>query len=240
MRLLRASLLVVLVSACADDQEDTSTTTQPSAEDYAHVAASIAATVAHDGGEIAAMRQAVALAHDRDEAGFVRTADGAYVGAMSGLSYRYDIACADAGGEGLAPCDRTSNHANVTATWTGTSQLADQNVTLDHDATWQLTRMTGAIAHIDGIGHVDYQTQTFGTLYSYGYDASYHVVVNDVRAIEGAIQFTITGTHAGKGNAQYTMTGEVTFLPDDTGTLVLDDSHHYALQLATGEVTPQS
>lgn len=232
-------LFVVLASSCAADDKPT-TTTQPSTEDYDLVAASLAATVAHDGGEIAAMRQAVALAHDRDQAGFVRTSDGAYVGAMSGLSYRYNIACADAGGEGLAPCDRSSNDASVTATWTGTSELAGSNLTLDHDANWRLSRMSASIAHVDGIGHVDYDTQTFGSLYSYSYDASYHVVVDDVRAIEGSIDFTITGQHAGKGTAAYTITGRVTFSPDDTGTLVLDDSHHYTLALATGEVTPQS
>lgn len=237
MRLFRSCLIVVLATSCAAD-DDTPTTTQPSAEDYDHVAASIAATVAHDGGEVAAMRQAVALAHDRDEAGFVRTSDGAYVGAMSGLSYRYDIACA--GGARVAPCNPSTRGANVLATWTGTSELAGSNLTLDHDANWQLSRMTGAIAHIDGVGHVDYQTQTFGALYSYSYDASYHVVVDDVRAIDGAIDFTITGTHAGKGDATYTMTGRVTFAPDDTGTLVLDSSHHYTLALATGAVTPQS
>ena len=237
MRTLSAALLALL-AACATD-DTTTQTTQPSAEDYNHVASSIAATVSHDGGEVAAMREAVALAHDQDTAGFVHTPDGAFVGTLSDLTYRYDITCAATGTSNLVPCDPATTGAAVTATWTGTTGVDAIDLTLLHDVNWQLTRMVGPIAHIDGTGHVDYQTQGFGSIASYAYDVTYHVIVDDVRAIGGSMHLTITGTHAGPSRAPYTITADLTFSPDDTADLTLDGTHHYQLALATGQVSPK-
>jgi hypothetical protein len=228
--------LLALLSACASDDMASSETVQPSDEDYANVAASLSATVAHDGGEVAAMRQAVALAHDQDEAGFTRTPDGSFVGTMAGLTYRYDIACASE--TSLTACDPSARGATVAATWTGSTDQHAVTLDLAHDASWQLTRMAGPIAHIDGTGHVDYQTQTFGSITSYAYDATYHVIVNDVRILEGTIDATVTGTHAGPGSAPYTISASITFASDDTASLTLDGTRHYQLALATGAITP--
>jgi hypothetical protein len=98
--------------------------------------------------------------------------------------------------------------------------------------------MAGPIAHIDGTGHVDYQTQTFGSITSYAYDATYHVIVNDIRILEGTIDATVTGTHAGPGSAPYTISASIAFASDDTASLTLDGTRHYQLALATGAVTP--
>jgi hypothetical protein len=225
---------LALVTACAADPAST----QPTDEDFANVATSIGATIAHDGGEVAAMRQAVALVHDDDQAGFTQRGDGSFDGAMSGLTYHYDVACADAGGEHVAPCDRTSPAATVDATWSGTLELPTLALDLQHDARWQLTRMSGPIAHVDGAGHLVYQTRDLGSSYHYSYDATYHVVVNDVRAIGGDIHFDITGQHTGATARSYALTADVTFAPDDTAVLVLDGTRHYQILLATGAVTP--
>ncbi|MEO7732732.1 MAG: hypothetical protein ABIY55_17310 [Kofleriaceae bacterium] len=222
---------LALVIACAADPASS----QPTDEDYASVAASIGSTTAHDGGEIAAMRQAVALVRDDDQAGFTQRGDGSFDGAMSGLAFHYRLACA--GAESVAPCDRTSSAATVDATWAGTLELPERSLDLQHDARWQLSRMTGAIAHVDGTGHLVYQTRDLGSAYQYSYDATYHVVVNDVRAIGGEIHFVITGQHAG-ADAPYAVTADVTFAPDDTADLVLDGTHQYQILLATGAVTP--
>ena len=223
---------LALVTACAADPMST----QPSDEDYSKVASSIGATTAHEGGEIAAMRQAVALAHDEDQAGFTQRGDGSFDGAMSGLAYHYQLACD--GGEAIAPCDRTSSAATVDATWTGTLELPDGALDLQHDARWQLSRMSGSIAHVDGTGHLAYRTRDLGSSYAYRYDATYHVIVNDVRAIGGDLHFAITGQHAGA--APYAIAADVTFAPDDTATLVLDGTRRYQILLATGAITPTS
>jgi len=226
---------LALVTACAADPAST----EPRDEDYASVASSIAATTAHDGGEITAMRQAVALARDDDQAGFIARGDGAFDGAMSGLAYHYQLACDGAGGEPVAPCDRTSNAATVDASWSGTLELPGRALDLQHDARWQLSRMTGPIAHVDGTGHLAYQTRDLGSSVQYSYDATYHVIVNDVRAIGGDIHFAITGQAPG-APAPYTIAADVTFAPDDTAALVLDGTRRYQILLATGAVTPDA
>jgi hypothetical protein len=225
---------LALLTACAADPAST----QPTDEDYANVATSIGATTAHDGGEIAAMRQAVALVRDADRTGFHQHSDGSFEGTMSGLTYHYEVACANAGGELVAPCDRTSNAASVDATWSGTLELPTLSLDLQHDARWELSRMSGSIAHVDGTGHLTYQTRDLGSLYPYAYDATYHVIVDDVRAIGGDIHFAITGEHTGAAARQYALTADVTFAPDDTALLVLDGTRHYQILLATGTVTP--
>jgi hypothetical protein len=232
MRFLPYGILA-LVSACAAD----ASMMQPSDEDYANVAMSLGSTTAHEGGEVAAMRQAVALARDDDRAGFTRSDDGAFEGKMFGLDFRYGIACGDGGGERSAPCGRTSKGASVEAVWSGTLELPQLAVDIQHDARWELSRMAGSIAHVDGTGHLAYQTRSFGAFYRYDYDATYHVVVNDVRAIGGDIHFDITGEYTGPTNRTYEMTADVTFDPDDTALLVLDGTRRYQILLATGAVT---
>jgi hypothetical protein len=220
---------LALVTACAADPMSA----QPTDEDFATVAASIGATTAHDGGEIAAMRQAVALVRDDDQAGFTQRGDGSFDGTMSGLTYHYTLACG-----GAAPCDPATSAAAVDATWSGTLELPERTLDLQHDARWQLSRMSGSIAHVDGTGHLDYQTRDLGSSYHYSYDATYHVVVNDVRAIDGDIHFAIAGQHTGATARAYALTADVTFQPDDTALLVLDGTRQYHILLATGAVTP--
>jgi hypothetical protein len=223
--------ILALVSACAAEPSR-----QPTQEDYENVARSLGAATAHAGGEIAAMRQAIALVRDHDVLGFTRTGDGRFVGQMSGLDYQYAIACADAGGARNAPCGRAPSGATVDATWSGTTELPQISLDVVHDARWQLTRMAGPIAHVDGTGHLDYMTRSFGAFQRYAYDATYHVVVNDVRAIGGEIRFAITGDHTGAQDRSFEMTAEVAFAPDDTASLVLDGTRRYQIMLATGEV----
>jgi len=230
MRSLSYGFLALLVACASDDP-----VAPPTEEDYANVATSIGASMAHEGGEVSAMRQAVALARDDDQAGFTDHGDGTFVGSMSGLAYRFAITCGDAA---VAPCDPTAKSATVDAAWSGTLDLPTLGLDLQHDARWQLSRMVGPIAHVDGTGHLSYQTRTFGTAYDYSYDATYHVVVNDVRAIGGDIQLAITGEHTGVSARRYALTAEVTFEPDDTAQLTLDDTRRYQILLATGAVTP--
>ena len=237
MRLLSYGFLAVLAACTSMDDEDPTTTTPPSAEDYANAATSIGSSLAHDGGEVAAMRQAAALARDDDAAGFTDHGDGTFAGVIAGLDYRFAIGCQ---GAGVAPCGPDGKSANVDASWSGTLDLPTLSVDLQHDARWQLSRMAGSIAHVDGTGHMAYTTWAFGSTHSYSYDATYHVVVNDARAIDGDLQLAITGTHAGVGARRYAITAAVTFQPDDTALLVLDGTRRYQILLATGEVMSQA
>jgi hypothetical protein len=225
-------LLGALGAACAGD-----TRSSPTDEDYADVATSLGTTAAHDGDEVSAMRAAAALARGELPSGLARGGDGSFTGATAGLDYRYALACHTTAGAAVAPCDPTSAGADVEASWSGALDLPQLAMSIEHAARWRLTGMTGAIAHVDGTGHLAYASRDAATSYHYRYDATYHVVVDDRRAIGGEIDFAITAEHTGGATRTFAIAAQLTILPDDTGELVLDGERHYRVALATGAVT---
>jgi hypothetical protein len=216
---------LVALAACADAPAR-ATDDAPSEEDYADVATSLGTTAAHEGDEVSALRAAAALARGDVPSGLARMSDGTFHGSNEGRAYQYTLA------------DQTATTADITSTWSSDLDLPELAVSLSHDAAWQLTGITPSIAHVDGTGSLSYDTRDDGATYHYQYAARYHVVVDDTRAIGGAITFAIRGEHAtASASHRFTITAQLTFAPDDTAELVLDGTHHYRIALATGIVT---
>jgi hypothetical protein len=214
-----------MLAACAD-ASPRAVDDDPSEDDYAAVATSLGTTAAHEGDEVSAMRAAAALARGDVPSGLVRAGDGTFRGAEAGRDYQYALA------------DQTPTSADVTATWSSGLDLPQLAMSIAHDASWQLTGITPQLAHVDGTGHLTYDTSDDATTFHYGYDATYHVVVDDKRAIGGAIDFTIHGERTvTSASHRFTIAAQLTFAPDDTAELVLDGTHHYRIALATGIVT---
>jgi len=226
--------MLALGTACADDASSA-----PTDEDYANVATSIGTTAAHEGDEVSAMRAAAALARGDVPDGLAKMTNGEYRGRTSGLDYRYQLAC-HARSAAVAACDPASTGADVTSSWSGGLELPALAMSIAHDATWKLSGITPQVAHVDGTGHLTYDTRDDASAYHYRYDATYHVVVGEKRAIGGELTFAISGEH--KANAtgdtrRFAIDAELTFHPDDTAELSLDDVHHYRIAMATGKVT---
>jgi hypothetical protein len=221
--------------ACTSDSQ--STMTAATDEDYDDIASSLATAVAHEGDEVAAMRAAASLARGSVPAGLAPTSTGAFTGSAAGLDYHYQLACTT--DSAAAPCAPSTTGAAVQSSWSSDLELPELAMTLSHDASWQLTGLTPSIAHVAGTGSLTYDTRDSTQTYHYHYDASYHVVIDDTRAIGGGISLAITATRSEAATRQqFAITGELTFSPDDTADLVLDGSHHYRILLATGAVTP--
>jgi hypothetical protein len=225
--------LLALVPACAVDAS-----TQPTDEDYADLATSLGSSAAHDGGELSVMRDAAALARGEPRDGLSRLADGAYDGTVYGLHYHLAITCRSSDAQAVAPCDGTGDAAEVEAAWSGRLDLPQLALSIEHEAHWQLSRMVGDIAHVDGTGRLAYDTRDDAATHHYAYDASYHVVIDDQRAIGGDIRFAIDVAHTGPAARRYTVAAALAFEPDDTALLVLDGARRYRVALATGAVTP--
>jgi len=225
MRLASLCASLVMVAACADAPART-TDDEPSEDDYADVATSLGTTAAHEGDEVSTMRAAAALARGHVPTGLVRGSDGAFRGQQAGRAYQYTLV------------DQTATTAEVTSTWSSDLDLPALAVSLTHDAAWQLSGITPSVAHVDGTGSLSYDTRDDASTYHYQYAATYHVVVDDTRAIGGAITFAIHGDRAQAGaHHRFTITAQLTFAPDDTAELVLDGARHYRIALATGVVT---
>lgn len=225
MRLASLFASLVVLSACAEAPQR-ATDDETSEDDYADVATSLGTTAAHEGDEVSAMRAAAALARGDVPTGLVRAGDGSFHGSEDGRAYQYTLA------------ERTATSADVTSTWSSDLDLPELAVSLAHDAAWQLTGITPSIAHVDGSGSLSYDTRDDASTYHYQYAATYHVVVDDTRAIGGAIAFVIHGERTtGTAVHRFTIHAQLTFAPDDTAELVLDGTHHYRIALATGFVT---
>ncbi|HEY0193665.1 MAG TPA: hypothetical protein VGC42_21255 [Kofleriaceae bacterium] len=225
--------MAAMGTACADD------TNAATDEDYANGATSLSNTAAHQGDEVSAMRAAAALARGTVPDGLAPATDGGYLGSDAGLAYRYRLICHDAR-SAAATCTPSSTSADVTTTWSGGLELPSLAMSIAHDATWKLSGITPSLAHVDGTGHLTYDTRDDATSYHYRYDATYHVIVDDQRAIGGDIKFAITGEHADHdaSTRRFAIAAQLTFNPDDTAELSLDDLHHYRVVMATGAVTP--
>lgn len=224
--------MVAVTTACADDTKDAATD-----EDYADVATSLGTTAAHEGDEVSAMRAAAALARGAVPAGLAQVKAGVYRGSSAGMAYRYQLACHGARG---AVCDPSSTSADVRTSWSGGLELPRLAMSIAHDATWSLTGITPQLAHVDGTGHLTYDTRDDASSYHYRYDATYHVVVDDQRAIGGDIDFAITGEHTANDTGatrRFAIDAQLMFFPDDTAELALDGAHHYRILMATGAVT---
>ncbi|HET9623567.1 MAG TPA: hypothetical protein VFP84_19480 [Kofleriaceae bacterium] len=225
MRLATMLGFTLALAACAEAPQR-ATDDDPSEEDYADVATSLGTTAAHEGDEVSAMRAAAALARGDVPRGLVRGSDGSYRGTTAGRAYAYTLAA------------QTATSADVASTWSAGLDLPQLAMTIAHDATWQLTGITPSIAHVDGTGSLTYDTRDDASSFHYRYDATYHVVVDDTRAIGGEIGFEIHGERrAARATHRFAITAQLTFAPDDTAELVLDGTHHYRIALATGIVT---
>ncbi|HEX4422100.1 MAG TPA: hypothetical protein VH165_29515 [Kofleriaceae bacterium] len=190
---------------------------------------------------MSALRAAAALARGDVPPGLARGNDGGFTGTTAGRDYHYVLTCHTANGAAVAPCGPTSTGAAVRTTWSSELELPYLAVSIAHDATWQLTGITRSIAHVDGIGHLAYDTRDNASGYHYRYDATYHVVVDDQRAIGGDIELAISTEHtapAGTVARRFAIDAQLTFSPDDTAELTLDGTRHYRIALATGAVTP--
>ena len=225
MRLASMVGALALFAACAD-APSRSTDDNASEDDYADVAMSLGTAAAHEGDEVSALRAAAALARGDVPAGLAPGADGSFRGAQAGRAYQYTLA------------DRTATTADVISTWSSDLDLPELAVSLAHDAAWQLTGITPSVAHVDGTGSLQYDSRDDASTYHYAYAATYHVVVDDTRAIGGAITFAIHGERtSAEASHRFAITAQLTFAPDDTAELVLDGTHHYRIALATGVVT---
>lgn len=220
--------MIALGTACADD-----TSNAPTEEDYANIATSLGTTAAHEGDEVSAMRAAAALARGDVPQGLAKMAGGEYRGTTAGLEYRYQLTCG-------AACDPSTTRAEVASSWSGGLELPALAMSIAHDAAWKLSGITPHVAHVDGTGHLTYDTRDDASAYHYRYDATYHVVVDDKRAIGGEMGFAISGVrtnHASGETRRFTIDAQLTFNPDDTAELSLDDVHHYRILMATGAIT---
>jgi len=223
---------------------------QLSAEEYDEVAQSVGGVVVTTGGggEVGAIADSVSIAHGVVPLGFTVSASGDIEGQHGGLSYRYQLTCADAAGQTQPACDDATDRADVTIAWSGTLELPRFRLDTERNGSWTLTGLTGDTAALAGDSdfHVAVEAEPLAgpqlRTYDLDYTASYDAIRIDNAdgdIVAGSAHFAIAAERTESGNGHdshlaFDVDAVVTFDGDDTATLVLDGQYTYELDLATG------
>ena len=217
--------IVLVLTACSG----TVTTAE-----YDDVARSVANSAA---GDTAAMLDVIAIAQGNPPAGFAPDDSGAIDGSRGALDFSYLVTCKDAGGSALAACGADAATANVTYDWAGTIDLP---ATITREGQWTVTGLQGATATIEGDAEYVDDATIDDTSYHFDATATYTAVAIDAAtqlATNGAIALDIAATQSSTtGDTAFSLTADVT-LAAGSAAIVLDGTHDYTADLATGDVT---
>lgn len=201
---------------------------------YDDVARSVASSMA---GDATAMLDVIAIAHGTTPAGFTVDDTGAFDGSHGSLDYSYLIACKDASGSTQAGCGPQTATANVTYNWAGTSDLPAM---ITREGQWTVTGLQSSTAQVDGDAeYVDDATIDNAT-YHFDSTATYIGVEIDIATqlvASGMITLDISAMRsATTGDSAFTFSADIT-LASSSAAIVLDGTHDYTADLATGDVT---
>jgi hypothetical protein len=274
VRLTRSLLPAVLLgglTAAAAGCLSNEPTNEPTAEDYDDVATSVGALLgAADAssvpaapatapppgaaGEVASLQHALRLALGELPAGFQAQADGTYTGTRGGLTFAYQLSCADGSSVALPQCGPTTDTATLTVDWQGNFNGRRVTAEANRSGTWTLTGVQSDAPKLTGRGEFS-ASSSFTAIYrpvtrtfNLTYRADYLDVVlskSTRRPVGGAIHYVVHAertrdTQQRAVDVEIEVDARVTFSADGTATLVLDGSRTYTVQPATGEVTPAS
>jgi hypothetical protein len=236
-----ASLAALVFAGCGGG---VSTSVDPSIateQEYSDVANAVGTSAASSNGDSGAMTDAILLSTGTTPAGLTVDASGHATGSLGSLSFDLTVTCEDAAGNAQAVCAAgTTDSAAVSVEWDGTLTLGSFSTSAQHDSAWTLTGLTTPTATLDGSGTFDYDLSLASASYTLHTAASYEGVAIDTashQAVDGSIHYALSVTHTVNGVTRaFNMDAELTFNADHTGTLVLNGSHTYTVDLSTGVV----
>jgi hypothetical protein len=218
---MKHALFLVAATACS-----TSVTTAQ----YDDVARSIASSAA---GDTAAMLDVIAIAQGDPPPGFAPDDSGAIDGSRGALDYSYLITCKDAGGTAPGACGATSALANVTYEWSGSNALPAQIV---REGQWTASGLQSATVQIEGDAEFVDDATIDTASYHFDATATYTAVTIDLasqQATGGSIALELA---ASTDASAFSVSADVAIAAGTAG-IVLDGTHDYTADLATGEVT---
>jgi hypothetical protein len=223
---------------------------QPTEQDYNDVATSVGSLVAS--GEVTSVQDSVATAHGEIPFGFTSTGSGQIEGERGGLRYSYEVACTDADGVTMAACDATTDSASLIVDWSGNFAGDYWQFEIARAGEWRVTGLQSDVAVFTGEGTFDVSStsqsldgrrdRSFALSYAASYDIQWDMVVE--RVVEGTITYDVHAERHVDGqavdrDAVFDIAAEVIFDGSATARLVLDGSHSYNIDIATGVVSAQ-
>ena len=249
---------VLALGACATDRDPSTpdpipnpdpdpdpVPTDDEARDYDDIAATIGATASM--GELRAMIDVSLLAEgvvpsDLTDLG----ADGTFThhvrGARGGVTFDYLYHCNDDADVIVASCSGSDNHAHVAVEWAGDASsdtMAMEAIARDGD--WTVRDMRVDKPRVGGDGEISFVARSDDSSYNLSYTATFDRVRflpgSDLPA-SGGITFAIAAERTRNDVIRtFAVNAGIVFAGAPTATLVLDGTHQYTLDLATGLTT---
>lgn len=231
----------------------TSSSSQPTPEQYDDTAQAIASTTATSGGggDVASMADTVTISLGAMPAGFSLTGNGHFHGSRLGIDYDYAIACKNLAGTANL-CGPTTDQATVDVSWSGNLDIPNVSAAVTRTGSWKVTGLQTDTATFSGDSTFSFDAtlQSIfrpGVTATYSFDASasynaIRIATQQRQVIDGSASFDLSAHHqvtgAGTSNvdASFDVHAQIIFHADHTADLVLDGSRHYSLNLTTGAV----
>lgn len=150
------------VAACSSSSSGTSpgssTTAQPTTEDYEDTAQAVGAVTMSGGvgglggcGDVVSMSDAMSLARGDLPFGFALSSRDKHIhGDRLGVDNSFTVVCKDATGATLDKCDRTTDQAQVDVSWSGSLKTPMFDSEVSRQGTWTLTGLQSDTATLSG------------------------------------------------------------------------------------------
>ncbi len=241
--LLTLTSLLGGVAACADDQ--------PTTNDYeqaAQVLGSLSANV--DAGDVHALLDAQLLGQGGMPSGFTLNAQGQIGGASAGVTYAFMLECRDVNNAIQTKCGQTTDSADVDVQWTGDLSLPHLTASAVREGHVHLADLTSNLTTVDGGGSFTLDASLESWLQPRTTDLHFeitsdydqlHLSKSPARLVDGTIHYTVEATTKTTNRAPHSFTIDAVLTVTQTllgaqGTLVLDGSQTFAVDLQTGRI----
>lgn len=236
--------LALSTAACGSDDAATD-------EDYDDVAQSLGVVVStgNGGGEVASLSDSTDLAVGVAPLGITLKASGEFNGSRAGLSYDYALTCSGASGQQLSKCGAETDTAKVSVAWSGDLALPHFSAAVDREGTWQLTGVQSGTAVFSGSSSFEADAEfqaawrNIRRHYHLSYRATYDAITVQRaprQIVSGSVHYDVAASRkasstSGSSEATFDVSADLTFA-SGSAELVLDGSHRYTLNVATGQV----
>lgn len=236
-------LAAVAATGCGSEYD------QPTDEDYDDVAAAVAPLIANDLGARGSVTTATDMALGSNPAWLSFDGSGAAYGAIGDLSWSFEIRCEDSGGREQTFCDDKTAFAAVDAAVAGTLDVPFVFASLSASGSWRLDGLQSDEVRATGDVEFDAETRvtspfrraerTLDVALSANYDVI--VPVENPKAVRGDGAAQVEASHTwtgpeGDSDSNFLIDLEVSLDGAGGGSLVLDGSARYELNLDNGTV----
>lgn len=229
-----------------------SNTDKPTADDYDGVAQALGSVTATDqgGGEVGTLVDVSVIASGSPRTGIDLMASGELSGIKAGVTYDYDVTCADSAGAKLDSCTNASDSAEVNVKWSGELTTSILSGMVSRTGMIKLSKIQSGSVTVAGTGNLTIDAEFKAILrdatrdYHLAYAAKYEDVQVDraqQKVTGGSIHYALdVERHAmdakRTSSATFEITADLVFNADGSAKLTLDGDHTYNVNTTTGAV----